>query len=227
MAGNKFTDPLNISLVNGTRTIQSSLNQDDPLDFYQIRLNRRSNVAVRVDQLEEDANLTLFSSSREKLAESEEEDEDPEAIGRVLGPGTYIFRVARQEDNTDYRIQFRISPDPGDRFAGATQLGPRSGLGRRTVTRDLLQVEAGDIVDYYRFNVAARSQFTGRLDLLSGNADLFLFDGRRRRIGFSTRGGENPETISRPLEAGTYFVRVNLIRSQDTPFRLTLTLAPL
>src|SRR5262249_53322233 len=58
------------------------------------------------------------------------------------------------------------------------------------------------------FRLDHRSHFALRLDGLSADADVQLFDAAGQEIGYSIAVSSNPETITRALEPASYFVRV-------------------
>jgi pimeloyl-ACP methyl ester carboxylesterase len=82
-------------------------------------------------------------------------------------------------------------------------------------------VGPSDINDYYRFTLSDRFNFNLSLSGLSGDADLQLLDANGGIIQSSTQGNTTPESIVRPLDAGTYFVRVFPYSSYSTNYTLT------
>ena len=74
------------------------------------------------------------------------------------------------------------------------------------------QVDATDINDFYRFRVKSSSNGFGMFNLsvtgLRANADAALLDSRGRVLQKSAHRGRKSESISMPLSAGTYYVRV-------------------
>jgi len=98
----------------------------------------------------------------------------------------------------------------------ATNLGPLSG------TRSIQNfVGSSDRNDYYRFDLSQASSFSLTLNGLSANANVELLTSSGALIRRSANGGTTAESISRALNAGTYFVRVYQ-GSGNTNYNLTL-----
>ncbi|WP_146220251.1 PPC domain-containing protein, partial [Microcystis aeruginosa] len=87
-------------------------------------------------------------------------------------------------------------------------------------------VGSTDSNDYYRFSIGTTSNFSLNLTGLSANANVSLLDSNGRVITKSTNGGTSNESITRQLNAGTYYVRV-YPRSGSTNYNLSLAAAPL
>jgi hypothetical protein len=88
--------------------------------------------------------------------------------------------------------------------------------------------------DIYRFNITAPSNFSLRLDGLTADADVSLFQDLNDNntiefdeyIDSSALAGNNAEEINQALPAGTYFVTVNQYEG-DTNYNLSLSATPL
>lgn len=93
--------------------------------------------------------------------------------------------------------------------------------GPRTIKNALGAKEKND---YYQFSLSSHSTFAVQLDRLKANADLQLIGSDRRVIGISKRSGKKAESITRTLEAGTYYLRVAR-RNGETQYRLKLNAA--
>ncbi|MFM7714291.1 MAG: PPC domain-containing protein, partial [Microcystis sp.] len=83
-------------------------------------------------------------------------------------------------------------------------------------------VGSTDSNDYYRFSLGDTSDFSLNLTGLSADADVSLLDSNGRVITKSTNGGTSNESITRQLNAGTYYVRV-YPRSGSTNYNLSLS----
>ena len=86
-------------------------------------------------------------------------------------------------------------------------------------------VSATDVSDYYRFNIASQSNFGLALVGLAADADVQLLNSSGSEITRSANGGSNAESISRVLDAGTYYARVYRY-SGNTNYTLSLTATP-
>ena len=76
-------------------------------------------------------------------------------------------------------------------------------------------------VDLLKFRLTRRSSLTVELKGLRANASIQLLNSRQRRIGFSNLKGNRAESISRTLNSGTYYIRVDRI-SGRTAYTLKL-----
>ena len=92
-------------------------------------------------------------------------------------------------------------------FAGNT-LSTARDLGILSGNRTFADyVGSDDTNDYYRFTLAAPSNFSLLLNGLSADADVQLLNSSGTLITQSNAAGTSPESITRTLDAGTYFVR--------------------
>jgi hypothetical protein len=230
-AGDRFSEALNIRLSrDGTATLRNSLSREDQLDFYRVRLNRRSNLTVRLDQLEDDANLAIFNSDQDRIDRSREDDEDAEFLQRLLEPGIYFIRTNRIDGNIpNYRLRVSVSPDAGNGFDAPTPIRVSDNRRSRFSFRDFVgtfeqqddddddededREIVGDIeqdrFDFYRFELSRPTTFRSSLEGLEDNANLALFR-NRQRIAFSNAPGRRSESIERRLDSGVYFIRVDI-----------------
>jgi hypothetical protein len=85
-------------------------------------------------------------------------------------------------------------------------------------------VGSTDTNDYYRFSLGTTSNFSLDLTGLSADADVSLLNSNGRVITKSTNGGTSSESITRQLNAGTYYVRVYPY-SGSTNYNLSLAAA--
>ncbi|GCL46305.1 S8 family serine peptidase [Microcystis aeruginosa] len=87
-------------------------------------------------------------------------------------------------------------------------------------------VGSTDTNDYYRFSLGDTSNFSLDLTGLSADADVSLLNSNGRVITKSTNNNNSSESITRQLNAGTYYVRVYPYRG-STNYNLSLAAAPL
>jgi subtilisin family serine protease len=90
-----------------------------------------------------------------------------------------------------------------DTLGTATNLGAL--VGPRSVQGS---VSSTDVNDYYRFDLSQTSSFSLTLNGLTANADVQLLNSSGGVIQSSTKSSTQAESISRSLNAGTYYVRV-------------------
>ena len=96
-----------------------------------------------------------------------------------------------------------LPDNAGNTLAAARSIGS---LGATQSFRDW--VGSSDTNDYYRFTVSQASSFSLNLNGLSADADVQLLSASGSVLASSANGGTTPDTISRALATGTYFVRV-------------------
>jgi subtilisin family serine protease len=84
------------------------------------------------------------------------------------------------------------------------------------------RVGATDPTDFYRFVLDEQAEVSLRLDQLSADIDLYLYDSNGQEITRSWLGGNAAENIVRTLAAGTYFARVARFGSARSTYRLNV-----
>jgi hypothetical protein len=84
-------------------------------------------------------------------------------------------------------------------------------------------VGTSDPNDYYTFNLSGRSSFNLALNDLSANADVQLLDKNGAVVTGSYSSSRNPESISRTLETGSYYIRVNRVGGANTSYKLSVS----
>lgn len=92
--------------------------------------------------------------------------------------------------------------------------------------RDSLSTSQQDFIDYYKFRVSSSSQVTLNLRGLRDDANLILLNSAGRVLTSPRKLGKRPETITRNLDIGNYFVAVSLFGNQ-TPYSLQASAVPL
>ena len=83
-------------------------------------------------------------------------------------------------------------------------------------------VGSSDSNDYYQFNLTSQGTVTLGLSELTADANLQLFNSGGTLLQTSNLSGSSSESLSRTLDAGTYYIRVYQ-GSGDTSYRLTAT----
>lgn len=108
------------------------------------------------------------------------------------------------------------------RQAEADDLAPGVSLANATTRRGRLSARDADVVDTYRFQVAAQADAT--LDLRGGvHADLLLFDGRGKQLACACDGLAHASMIER-LAPGSYLAVVRARPAETGAYALTLRL---
>ncbi len=139
------------------------------------------------------------------------------------------FLSINQQADTNWHIEGTLikykEPTPidvaGNTTATAFNIGTLNGSG---TFRD--GVSSPDTNDYYQFDVSRQSTFSLTLNGLSADADVQLLDSNGNLIQSSTNGSNVEESISRTLNAGTYYVRVYPYGGANTNYTLSLSATP-
>lgn len=207
-----------LGVVTGPRSITGSLANLDRDDYYRIELPAPTDLSLSLTMNRPDADLRLLNSEGEVIAGSTRRGRRTESIRATLAAGTYYIRVSRYRSNPRYTLTLtpRAIDSDGTRDR-ATDVGALSGT---AAYHD--SVGGLDDNDFYRFDLAALSDFSLRLDGLASDADVQLQSAAGTVIGQSVRGGTSAEDISGRLQAGTYYVRVYPYTG-STGYDLTLT----
>ncbi|MEL7039577.1 MAG: S8 family serine peptidase [Cyanobacteria bacterium J06592_8] len=85
------------------------------------------------------------------------------------------------------------------------------------------QVSGDDLDDFYVFTLGAAGSISIDLEELSSDADLVLLDSNGSIIDFSDAIGITDESITRPLEAGTYYIQVTSFDQETTDYDLSVS----
>ncbi|MCM2374656.1 pre-peptidase C-terminal domain-containing protein [Aporhodopirellula aestuarii] len=81
-----------------------------------------------------------------------------------------------------------------------------------------------DTNDFYKFTLTRRSTVDAAMSGLGADIDLELYNANRSRLAWSTNGGARNESISRTLDAGTYFVRAYPYGAASSNYTLDLAI---
>ena len=106
----------------------------------------------------------------------------------------------------------------GESFSTACDLGELSGS--REVRDYVGQTDSRDV---FRFQLTREGEVALRLDELSQDIDLILYDGAGHRIDQSIRGGRQAESVSQSLAPGTYYAVVDPYWLYSSNYRLSLS----
>jgi len=197
----------------------------NPYDFYAFFLEKSSEVSLRLQGINNKADLILIHdinedggfSGREIIKFPSAEDGADYTLNRLLGRGTYYVGVAKAKGETAYTLSAEVisenlPPDGAGNFIGqAADLGVVNGVQTR---RDFVSTEDTD--DFYRFQLNDFSELTLFLDEQTANSQVYLIqdvngnglvDGDEVIVGSESQGAYR-EYINRTLTPGTYFIRV-------------------
>ena len=88
------------------------------------------------------------------------------------------------------------------------------------------RVSSTDTEDYFVFSLGAANSLSLDLDIFTGNAQIELLDVNQNVIGSSQDPGSIGNSISAPLEAGTYYIRVEWSDVVTTDYSINLSVTP-
>ncbi|AFY34510.1 PPC domain-containing protein [Calothrix sp. PCC 7507] len=222
--GSNIQTAYNLGNASGSYnyTFSQSVNSSDTNDYYRFTLSNGSNFNINLSGLSADADLQLLDSVGNVIQSSSNGGTASDSISRYLGAGTYYARVNSYNGaNTSYSLNFTGSGpgfDPGSSFSSAFDLGEFS----RNIGRSQSDfVGSSDPNDYYRFTVSEAGNYRVRVNNLTADADLQLYNSSQVVIGSSSNGGTASDAVTSYLNAGTYYARVNSFNGANTNYTVT------
>ena len=224
LAGNNLASARNITLSSTPTTFRDWVGSTDTLDYYRFTLTQTSMVNLSLTDLSADADLSLLDVNGNWLASSWKTGTASENIVKDLNPGTYFIKVQQWSGSTFYNLTVSATAVPdlaGNTFATARNITLSS---TPTTFRDW--VGSTDTLDYYRFTLTQTSTVHLSLTDLSANADLSLLDVNGNWLTRDWRSGTASKSITRELNAGTYFIEVRQW-SGSTFYNLTASATPI
>jgi serine protease len=226
--GNTLQTAQNISINTYSIKYNDTVSSVDGGDFYEFSLGGRSSFNLALDGLSADADVQLIRDinsngevdENEVLASSIRSGTKAESINTELDAGGYYIRVYAYDTGIiNYSLSALATPiDYGGNSLDAARNIPIDASER--IYSDW--VGSGDSNDYYGFQLNTTSNLKLTLDGLIADADVQLLSFLGGVIASSTNVGNINESISRTLNAGTYYVRVSPY-SGDTFYNLTLS----
>jgi hypothetical protein len=225
-AGDTTAAARDIGVLTTNQAFQDQIGSPDLNDYYRFVLNGQSTLALRLDNLAADADVQVISSSGAIVARSRNSSTTAESINQVLAAGTYYVRIYPYGNGvTGYNLTLSATPvtvvdGAGNTLATARDIGQ---LSAPLTFNDA--IGNGDTNDYYRFNLTSQRTVNLRMDNMSADADLYLYDSGGRIVASSRGTGTSAENIGQLLATGTYYVRVYPYASACTNYRLSIGLA--
>lgn len=226
-AGNTLGTALPLGTLNGTQSFYEAVGGMDTNDYYSFSVTSPINLSLVLGGMTANANLRLLNASGQQIVASNKLGSATETINRILNVGNYFVQVLPVSGaRTAYTLDITATVLPPD-LAGNT-LSTARDLGSLTGTQNFFDfVGAIDPHDYYRFTLDTSHNFNLVLDGLSANANVRLLNASGQQIVASSKTGTAADTISRTLNAGTYFVHVLPVSGANTTYNLSLTADPI
>ncbi len=210
----------------GTSSLRRTgrVSPQSPQADFDFTLSAAADLTAVLSGLSNDADLYLQASDGggryTEVARSINSGIQTDRVSQRLTAGAYRATVRRYSGSTDFVLDLTAT-SAGE--PGVDNLGTYAG---GTVSRSGSVNGGSDAEDNYRFTLTARREMTLRLDGLSDDADLYLLSGMAldsaTEVTRSVNSGSTADTLTRTLDAGTYYVSVR--RFSGTPsYTLTLT----
>ncbi|MGB3786540.1 MAG: S8 family serine peptidase [Phormidesmis sp.] len=218
--GNSLGTAFNLGNPRNDRTIQESVGPADKQDYYRINVTEPRRLNLSLTGLSASADLHLLDSSGKTIQSSERSYSESESISKALVPGTYYILVDVNpyfSQRTTYTLSLSssllsLADKAGNTLRTARNMGV---LDSNFTFEDLLS--ESDTDDYYRFKLNKRQAFNLDLTGLETDVDARLLNSRGEVIEQSLSWASDPESISTLLDAGTYYVRLNLRTNLFSP----------
>ncbi|MGI0487110.1 S8 family serine peptidase [Pantanalinema rosaneae CENA516] len=224
------------TLGNATVSNLGTISSTNTADVYRFRLATGGSLNLTLNNLQADVDVRLIQDLNgngildlgEEITRSQQAGTRSESIQfDSLAAGNYLVQVYQYQGVTSYTLNLStiaagisIPDNAGNTLATARDLGILNTL----QTFDDF-VGAADTNDYYRFTLDRTALFDLDLTGLSSDADVQLLSSSGAIIASSIAAGINPESITRTLTAGTYYIRV-FPYNGDTNYTLQVTAAP-
>ncbi|BAY22674.1 YD repeat-containing protein [Calothrix sp. NIES-2100] len=224
-AGNILTAAKDIGVLINTQTFSDyignflELSQDN-YDYYRFELTKDSSLTLALSGLATgtSTSITLLDSAGNAITSG------TNAINTLLFTGVYYARVASTYGvGTDYKLTATatsVEDSAGNSLSEARDLSILTGT--QTLNDFVGELDRND---YYRFELTQASTFNLALNGLTADANVELLSNNGSTLASSTAFGTSPESISRDLEAGTYYLRTYR-NSGNTNYNLNLTATP-
>jgi hypothetical protein len=216
-AGNDFSAARNLGRAAGVQQITDWVGEFDANDYFRFELDERAEVSLRLGHLDSDIDLYLFDANGNQISGSWFGGNTDEVIQLNLGAGTY-FALVTPWDAAESHYELTLDVDvAGEDIASARNLGMVNG--HREFTDWVGQFDASD---FFRFRLDGQADVSLRLDQLSSDIDLYLYDANGNLISRSWLGGNSDEAIDQTLTAGTYFIAVTPWYGNESSYHLSL-----
>ena len=198
--------------VTQTGTVSST---SDTVDVYRFTLADTRTISFQLRNLTADADLRLYDSSGQLVADSTHSGTTAETIFRTLEAGTWFVAVDADDSSLiDYELRYGLGV-PGSTVSTAIDQGDLTDVSTvRVLTGEVNRTERPNA--YYRFTLTGTRTVRFELRNLTENANLYLLDRIGNRVGRYSRSensGISDETITWTLGPGIYHIQVNAAAS--------------
>jgi uncharacterized protein YkwD len=115
----------------GSNVYSGKVGGKESNQFYQLRINRASNVNLDLARVKANTNLSLLNDQGKVLSRSVQNQRSNAEVREVLQKGTYYIRVGRQRGNTRYQLRLSVANMPAS--SGLPSLANLSSITNRVL----------------------------------------------------------------------------------------------
>jgi len=134
-------DPVKqLKLSTNTATQASRVDRINPIESFQIRLNRRSSITLNLSKLTSPLQVSLLNRSGQLIELSNFNGESGRNPHNLLKSGVYYLQIARQNGNTDYQLARAVERPAASR---ATKRQSVAASGSDRLIRQVLKLTNG------------------------------------------------------------------------------------
>ncbi|HEY9697359.1 MAG TPA: PPC domain-containing protein [Trichocoleus sp.] len=223
------------------RTYRNQLNGLDNSDLYRINLTEAGTVNLNLNDLKDDADLSLLNADGDEVASSSNHGTEKETIRQQLNAGTYYVQVsAFGNPSTRYRLGIAADTPAGTQSGSNSSPGTPSTGGSSTTGGSLSsaekltspifsrtdQVTASDRDDLFRFDLTQAGVFSADLTGIANNATVKLIRDSNNNGTIdsgeilSSQPSSNNTAVRRFLSSGSYFLQVEGNGTQTVNYTL-------
>ncbi len=135
-----FDGSRRLNLATGNATQTGRLGSTNPVEFFKVRLNRRSSLTLRLSELTTPLQVSLLNRSGKTVERSNFNSATKLDTYDSLKPGVYYLQVARQAGSTAYYLELLTKRQPtsspaSDFQKSDSQLASRQAVERSEVSR--------------------------------------------------------------------------------------------
>ncbi len=229
--GNTLDTARTFTVTPISQVLTDQVSPLDRNDYYKITLGGHSSFQLALNGMKANANVQLIQDVNangvvdrdEVIASSTRSGKKAESINTTLNEGAYYIRVySKGKAKTKYNLTVSAIPvdNAGNTLDTACNIGEIVNHSDPISDRDW--VGKSDPDDYYKFSLDRISNLNISLEGLSGDADLRLLNLQGDILASSANVGTRNESITRTLDAGTYYARVYSYNSNETFYNLYL-----
>ena len=207
-----------------TKSVKGNLSSQNEKERYYFTLGNPSNISLYLDEVENEALITLYTDNGNGLAGNEITEATatlykPVEIEKILGSGKYIVEIKRRIEDTKYRIT-------GSNYT--KKINDFGSLGNDKKT-DTSALNKDKRKQYYRFTIGNPGGVSLYLDQVQNETQITLYTDNGNglpgnEITEATATRSTPGKIERNLASGNYIVLLSK-RGGDTSYSFSIKLS--